>query len=271
MNARRRSSFGGGSPSRLQPDVDTGPLLAVHDLSVHFGALRAVDQVSFGVAKRSITSVIGPNGAGKSTLFNLISGSIRPDRGRVVFRDVDVTGWSSNRLLDIGLARSFQVTNLFFELPVFENLRLAAQRLEPTWRAMLPTPRSTRALRRAEELIVRFGLAHKATEAAGALSHGEQRRLEIAVALASKPELMLLDEPTQGMSHVDTAETAALIRSIADEVTVLLIEHDVRLVMDLSDHVIVMHQGAKLAEGDPASVRMDGKVQAAYFGEAVHA
>ena len=251
--------------AHLASDV---PLLAVGDLSVRFGALQAVDRVSFAIARGHITSVIGPNGAGKSTLFNLISGAIRPDRGRVLFRGVDVTGRSPNRLLDAGLARSFQITNLFFELPVFENLRLAAQRLEPAWRALLPTQRSAHALRRAEALIARFDLAHKATDAAGSLSHGEQRRLEIAVALATQPGLLLLDEPTQGMSHGDTAQTAALIKSLAGELTILLIEHDVDLVMDLSDHVIVMHQGTKLAEGHPAAVRANPDVQAAYFGEA---
>jgi branched-chain amino acid transport system ATP-binding protein len=244
------------------------PLLAVRDLSVRFGALQAVDRMSFAIARGHITSIIGPNGAGKSSLFNLISGAIRPDRGQVLFRGADVTGRSPNRLLDAGLARSFQITNLFFELPVFENLRLAAQRLEPAWRALLPSRRSAHALQRAEALIARFDLGDKATDAAGSLSHGEQRRLEIAVALATQPKLLLLDEPTQGMSHGDTAQTAALIKSLAGELTILLIEHDVELVMDLSDHVIVMHQGMKLAEGRPAAIRSNPEVQAAYFGEA---
>jgi len=244
------------------------PILAVRDLSVRFGALQAVNRVSFEIARGRITSIIGPNGAGKSTLFNLISGAIRPQGGEVLFRGNVVTGASPNRLLDAGLARSFQITNLFFELSVFENLRLATQRIEPDWRALMPTRNSPRALRRAEALIERFELVQKATEAAGYLSHGEQRRLEIAVALATEPKLLLLDEPTQGMSHDDTARTAALIKSLAGELTVLLIEHDVDLVMDLSDHIVVMHQGMKLAEGSPASIRANPQVQAAYFGEA---
>lgn len=242
-------------------------ILAIRDLSVRFGALQAVNQVSFDVARGRITSIIGPNGAGKSSLFNLVSGAIRPQQGSVRFRGHDVTGASPNRLLDAGLARSFQITNLFFELSVFENLRLAAQRIEPAWRSLLPARSSPRALRRAEALIERFELTPKATEAAGYLSHGEQRRLEIAVALATEPQLLLLDEPTQGMAHGDTAQTAALIKSLAGELTVLLIEHDVDLVMDLSDHVVVMHQGTKLAEGSSSSVRANPAVQAAYFGE----
>ncbi|HEY5365073.1 MAG TPA: ABC transporter ATP-binding protein [Casimicrobiaceae bacterium] len=244
------------------------PILAVRDLSVRFGALQAVNRISFEIARGRITSIIGPNGAGKSSLFNLISGAIRPQGGEVLFRGNVVTGASPNRLLDAGLARSFQITNLFFELSVFENLCLATQRIEPGWHQLMPTRNSPRALRRAEALIERFELAQKATEAAGYLSHGEQRRLEIAVALATEPKLLLLDEPTQGMSHDETARTAALIKSLAGELTVLLIEHDVDLVMDLSDHIVVMHQGMKLAEGSPASIRANPQVQAAYFGEA---
>ncbi|WP_207482517.1 ABC transporter ATP-binding protein [Arenibaculum pallidiluteum] len=242
--------------------------LSVHDLTVNFGALVAVNSISFDAAPGRITSVIGPNGAGKSSLFNLISGAIRPTAGMVRLEGVDVTGRPPFRMLAAGLARSFQITNLFFELSVIENLRLAAQILEPPLRSLLPVARSPRALRRADELLESFGLSGKAHELAGSLSHGEQRRLEIAVALAGYPRVLLLDEPTQGMSHGDTAETAEMIRRLAGEMTVLLIEHDIGLVMTLSDHVVVMHQGRKLAEGTPAAVRADPAVQAAYFGHA---
>jgi branched-chain amino acid transport system ATP-binding protein len=242
------------------------PILAVRDLSVRFGALTAVNKVSFDAQRGHITSVIGPNGAGKSTLFNLISGAIRPTGGSVQFDGLDVTGCGPHQLMKAGLARSFQITNLFFELTVFENLRLAAQVLEPSVHALLPVRRSVVALQRAEELIARFGLESKAHELAGYLSHGEQRRLEIAVALACKPRMLLLDEPTQGMSHDDTAETGEMIKSLAGELSIMLVEHDVGLVMNLSDHVVVMTQGAKLAEGLPRDVRANPAVQAAYFG-----
>lgn len=242
--------------------------LSVKDLTVNFGGLVAVNQMSFEAARGRITSVIGPNGAGKSSLFNLISGSIRPTAGRVWLEGQEVTGRPPERLLAAGLARSFQITNLFFELSVLENLRLAAQVLEPASASIFPVRRSRRALERAEELLDRFALAPKAHELAGALSHGEQRRLEIAVALACRPRVLLLDEPTQGMSHGDTADTAEMIRRLAGEITVLLIEHDIGLVMTLSDHIVVMHQGRKLAEGAPAQVRADPAVQAAYFGHA---
>ena len=241
-------------------------LLEVRDLSISFGALAAVSGLSFSAARGHITSVIGPNGAGKSTLFNLVSGALRPRSGSVAFAGFDVTGWSTSRLLKAGLSRSFQITNLFFELSVYENLRLAAQVLEPRLHALLPTANSTRARERSEQLLERFDLAARATALAGHLSHGEQRRLEIAVALACRPRLLLLDEPTQGMSHGDTQATASMIKALAGDLTILLIEHDIDVVMDLSDHVIVMHQGAKLAEGTPREVRDNAAVQKAYLG-----
>ncbi|HXF87994.1 MAG TPA: ABC transporter ATP-binding protein [Xanthobacteraceae bacterium] len=246
----------------------SAPVLEVRELSVHFGGLRAVDNVSFAIARNRITTVIGPNGAGKSTLFNLISGAVRPRAGQVLIDGVDMTGQPPHRLQAAGLARSFQITNLFFELSVAENLRLAAQILEPNRMAWRPVGASRRAHARVDELLARFGLADKAAYPVGKLSHGEQRRLEVAVALACQPKVLLLDEPTQGMSHGDTEDTAKLIKSLADDVTVLLIEHDIGLVMSLSDQVIVMHQGQKLAEGTPAEVRSNPAVQAAYFGHA---
>lgn len=246
------------------------PILSVRGLTVRFGALVAVNDVSFDAERGRITSVIGPNGAGKSSLFNLISGAIAPRAGRTLLDGADVTGWKPDRLLKAGLARSFQITNLFFELSVRENLRLAAQFVQPgpqLVNVLRPVSASRAALARVDELTERFGLHDKLDELAGYLSHGEQRRLEIAVALAARPRLLLLDEPTQGMSHIDTQDTAALIRSLAGDLSILLIEHDVELVMNLSDHVVVMHQGAKLAEGTPQAVRANPAVQAAYFGE----
>jgi branched-chain amino acid transport system ATP-binding protein len=242
--------------------------LEVHNLGVAFGGIRAVDDVSFAAERNAITTVIGPNGAGKSTLFNLISGLIRPHAGRVVLAGVDRTAASPHLMQRAGLGRSFQITNLFFELTVFENLRLAAQRLEPQSRFLQPVGRSERALARVDTLLDRFALEARTGELAGALSHGEQRRLEIAVALAAEPSVLLLDEPTQGMSHADTADTAVLIRDLARDVTILLIEHDIGVVMDISNHIVVMHQGRKLAEGAPAAVRADPAVKSAYFGHA---
>ena len=245
------------------------PILSVKGISVQFGALKAVQDVSFEAQPGKITAVIGPNGAGKSSLFNLISGAIRPSSGSVRFDGEDVTGRAPHQLLRYGLSRSFQITNLFFELPVRENLRLAAQFLEQGRGLFRPLARSQTAAARVDELLEQFDLRNKADELAGYLSHGEQRRLEIAVSLASRPRMLLLDEPTQGMSHGDTRETEALIRGLSHNhgLSILLVEHDVDLVMQLSDFVVVMHQGQKLAEGTPAQVRANPAVQAAYFGE----
>ena len=245
------------------------PILSVKGISVQFGALKAVQDVSFEAQPGKITAVIGPNGAGKSSLFNLISGAIRPSSGSVRFDGEDVTGRAPHQLLRYGLSRSFQITNLFFELPVRENLRLAAQFLEQGRGLFRPLARSQAAAARVDELLEQFDLRSKADELAGYLSHGEQRRLEIAVSLASRPRMLLLDEPTQGMSHGDTRETESLIRGLSHNhgLSILLVEHDVDLVMQLSDLVVVMHQGQKLAEGTPAEVRANPAVQAAYFGE----
>jgi branched-chain amino acid transport system ATP-binding protein len=244
------------------------PALHVDGLSVAFGGIRAVDDVSFKAERHAITTVIGPNGAGKSTLFNLISGQIRPEAGRVTLEDVDRTGAPPHLMQRAGLGRSFQITNLFFELTVFENLQLASQRLESRRQMLRPIARGDISLRRVNELVARFGLEGRLGELAGALSHGEQRRLEIAIALAARPSVLLLDEPTQGMSHGDTADTARLIRELARDVTILLIEHDIGLVMEISDRIVVMHQGRVLAEGTPPQVRANPAVKMAYFGDA---
>jgi branched-chain amino acid transport system ATP-binding protein len=256
------------TPGARQADA----LLSVSELTVRFGSLVAVNKVGFEAGRGKITSLIGPNGAGKSTLFNLVSGAITPSAGVVRFDGRVLTGAGPNQMLAAGLARSFQITNLFFELSVRENLRLASQFLERGRGLLRPIASSRTALQRVDELVEQFNLEKKTEELAGFLSHGEQRRLEIAVALASRPRMLLLDEPTQGMSHTDTQETGAMIRRLAaDSLTILLVEHDVDLVMSLSDHVVVMHQGQKLYEGTPQDVRRNPAVQSAYFGDAAHA
>ncbi|MET4103429.1 branched-chain amino acid transport system ATP-binding protein [Roseovarius sp. MBR-78] len=242
-------------------------ILQTEGLGISFGGLKAVSNVDLAAKANNITTVIGPNGAGKTTLFNLISGALKPGYGRVVMDGRDVTGRSPAKLQHVGLARSFQITNLFFEMTVRENLRLAAQRLEPVRHMLWPPRRTDRAARKVAELIDRFELGAKANEQVGTLSHGEQRRLEIAMCLASEPRVLMLDEPTQGMSHSDTKDTARMVRELAKDVSILLIEHDIGVVMEISDHVVVMHQGQKLAEGSPTQVRADPAVQAAYFGQ----
>jgi branched-chain amino acid transport system ATP-binding protein len=246
----------------------SGPILEARGLGISFGGLKAVDDVSFAAERNRVTTIIGPNGAGKSTLFNLIAGALRPMTGDVIFDGRTVTGSPPQRMRTLGLGRSFQITSLFADLTVFENLRLAVQVLEPVPRWFLPVSRDTASRDRVEALLARFGLGARADELAGALSHGEQRRLEVAMAAAAEPRLLLLDEPTQGMSHADTEETAKMIARLGREVSVLLIEHDIGVVMSISDHVVVLHQGRKLAEGPPDMVRANPAVQAAYFGHA---
>jgi branched-chain amino acid transport system ATP-binding protein len=241
-------------------------MIKVRGLSKAFGGLRAVSDLSFETATRRITSIIGPNGAGKSTAFNLISGSVKPDSGTVELDGRDITGKPPYVLARIGVARSFQTSNLFFGLSALENVRLACQGLEPRKSYLSRLRTDSRVRSRAQALLEQFGLADRADELVRNLSHGDQRRIEIAVCMALAPRLLMLDEPTQGMSPAETAEFDALIKSLAGTVTILLIEHDIDLVMSLSDHVIVMHQGEKLFEGGPQEVRASERVREAYLG-----
>lgn len=241
-------------------------MISVRGLSKAFGGLRAVADLTFEAAPNRITSIIGPNGAGKSTAFNLICGSMKPDSGAVELEGRDITGQPPYALARIGLARSFQITNLFFGLSALENVRLACQSLERRNGYLAHLHADSRARVRARELLEEFGLADRADELVRNLSHGDQRRIEIAVCMALAPRLLMLDEPTQGMSPAETAAFDALIKSLAGRATILLIEHDIDLVMSLSDHVIVMHQGEKLFEGGPEEVRASKRVREAYLG-----
>ncbi len=241
-------------------------MIKVIGLNKVFGGLRAVNDLSFEAASHRITSIIGPNGAGKSTAFNLISGTMRPDSGRVEMDGRDITGQTSHALTRMGIARSFQITNLFFGLSVLENVRLASQSLEKRSSFLVRVDRLSGPRVRAMAILDEFGLLDRADELVRNLSHGDQRRVEIAVCMALDPKVLMLDEPTQGMSPVETAEFDALIKSLAGRVTILLIEHDIELVMSLSDHVVVMHQGEKLFEGTPDQGRSSAPVREAYLG-----
>jgi branched-chain amino acid transport system ATP-binding protein len=241
-------------------------MIAVRGLAKSFGALRAVSDLDFDVRQGQVTSIIGPNGAGKSTVFNLIAGTIPPDAGRVELGGRDVTGLAPHALANLGLARSFQISNLFFGLTALENVRLACQARAPRRRFFSRLDHDGSLADRARAILAEFGIVDLADEPAANLSHGDQRRLEIAVCMASQPRVLMLDEPTQGMSPAETLAVDALIKSLAGRVSVLMIEHDVDLVMNISDHVIVLHQGQKLFEGPPAEVRNSSAVRAAYLG-----
>ena len=245
-------------------------MLEVEAVGKQFGALAALTRVSLSVSPGQVFSVIGPNGAGKSTLFNVISGLHAPTTGHVRFDGEDITGLPPEQVNRRGLAKTFQITNLFPEISVLDNVRVAAQsrapesgRLRSLWRR--PDVDDT-----ARRLLEAFGLAPRADELAENLSHGEQRYLEICLALATAPRLLLLDEPTAGMTPGETRDATALIRRIARErgLTLLLIEHDMSVVMGISDRVAVLHFGEKIAEGTPEEIRNDPHVIDAYLGGA---
>jgi branched-chain amino acid transport system ATP-binding protein len=244
-----------------------GPvLLRTEALTRSFGSLMAVNRVDFTVHAGELRSIIGPNGAGKTTLFRLISGEMKPSAGRIWFKDEDITGRPQHVVVRLGIAKSYQITNIFPHLSVLENVRVAVQghaRAFNFWStaAGLPGVRG-----KAQELLETIGLAAKAEELAANLSHGEKRHLEIGIALASEPTLLLLDEPTAGMSPEETDETMRLIRELARGRTVVLVEHKMKLVMKISDRITVLHQGAFLAEGTPDEIRANTTVQQTYLG-----
>jgi len=250
-------------------------LLSLNGITRRFGGLIAVDGVDLAVAKGGVTAVIGPNGAGKTTLFNIISGFQAPNAGRIVFDGIDITGHPPEAIAAAGVVRTFQLVQLFQNLSVLENVKVGSH-LHTTgglWSAVLRLPRTRAAERaleaRARELLAFVGLDAEADEEANALAYGQQRLLEIARSLAAGPRLLLLDEPAAGLSVEETRRLAAAIRTIADRgTTVLLIEHDMKLVMNTADTVAVLDFGRKIAEGPPETVREDAAVIAAYLGAA---
>ena len=242
-------------------------LLQLRALRKSFGRLAVIDGLDFDVEPGTITSVIGPNGAGKTTLFNLITGRLRLDMGTIAFKEQSIAGLAPNAIARLGIARSFQITNIFPGLTALENVRLAAQvRASQALSGWYPADRLDDVTARAEAMLARVGLDRHRDRPARTLSHGDQRHLEIAMTLATEPELLLLDEPTAGMSAVETGSTMALISEIARQVTVLIIEHDMGLVMKLSHRVMVMAAGQKIAEGPPEAVARDGEVRRVYLG-----
>ncbi|PYN47164.1 MAG: ABC transporter ATP-binding protein [Candidatus Rokuibacteriota bacterium] len=243
-------------------------MLEVRDLAKIFDGFLAVAGVSFDVPSGSIGAIIGPNGAGKTTLFNLITGHLRPDRGRVVLNGRDVTGLAPHDLCRLGLGRSFQRTNIFPRLTVFENVQTAF--LSHGGRGWNLLTRVERLYRdETLGLLQSIGLADRAHEVAGFLSHGGQKQLELGLALALEPKILLLDEPTAGMSAAETRDSIRLIERLARErgLTLLFTEHDMEVVFSIAERITVLHQGRVIAAGAPDEVRRDPGVRRVYLGE----
>jgi branched-chain amino acid transport system ATP-binding protein len=254
--------------------VTTGapPLICTRDVTIRFGGHVAVDHVSLDVAPFTLKSIIGPNGAGKTTLFNLLSGQYRPSEGRILFKGRDVTADGAATRTRLGIGRSFQLTNIFPTLTVLENVRLAVQARRGLGGNAWRSHRSFPALEdRAWELLQTVLLESRWKAVAGALAHGEKRKLELGILLALEPELLLLDEPTAGMSLEEVPTIIGLIERIraGRDKTILLVEHKIDMVMALSDSIAVLKDGRLIADGPPEAVSANPDVQAAYFGGAV--
>jgi branched-chain amino acid transport system ATP-binding protein len=245
-------------------------MLATENLSKSFGSLVAVDNVTLSVAAGSLHAVIGPNGAGKSTFFNLISGFFPPSAGRIVFEGQDVSRLSVTKRVAAGMARTFQITEIFPELGVAMNLRIAVEAASGhPMRPWLSPPAEAVIEGRVAALVSQIGLAGKAERRVGELSHGDQRAVEIGMALALRPKLLLLDEPTAGMGDQETEQIAELMRRLHRDhaLTIVLIEHDMPLVFRLAEVITVLNQGRVLASGSPAEIAHNEAVQAAYLGK----
>jgi len=244
-------------------------LLETSGLTRQFGKLVAVDDVDLLIGERDIHAVIGPNGAGKSTLFNLVTGLLAPTRGTIRFKGEDITGLKPHQIVHRGISRSFQIADLFEGLTVEENVRVAAQSLDEHRDSLVRRADSLEEpRRRAREILEDIGLADLAGTRADALSHGDRRKLEIGLTVATDPELFLLDEPTAGMGKEESIQTVRMIRRVADErgITPVLIEHDLEIVMGISDTITVLNEGSVLATGTPDEIRGDEAVQRAYLG-----
>lgn len=244
-------------------------LIETHHLTKYFGALAAVNDVSIKIRQNSLHSIIGPNGAGKTTFFNLLSGNLKPTRGNIYFKGMDLTQQPIHKMVHLGLGRSFQITNIFPNLSVYENIRLASQALEKgNFNVFKNTQDMERVEIRTREVIESVGLQKQVLFPARTLPHGDQRKLELGMILAPDPEVLLLDEPTAGMAAEDVPELIRLIEEIqqAENKTVVLVEHNMHVVMRISDVITVMHMGKVLAEGTPSEIAVDKSVQTAYLG-----
>jgi branched-chain amino acid transport system ATP-binding protein len=253
------------SPAAAEGQGASTTLLRTEGLTIRFGGLVALDNINFELQRGEIRAVIGPNGAGKSTFFNCLTGVLRPSAGRIVFNGDDITGLAANRISRKGIARSYQITNILPNATTFENVRIACQSRGHGWNMLRHHNAFPDLVGKAEAVLEAIGLRSKGEELAGNLSHGEQRNLEIGIALATEPQLLCLDEPTAGMSAAETHETMGLVRRIASNLSILIVEHDMQVVMELAHRITVFHYGRVLAEGSPADIQGNPRVQEVYL------
>jgi len=246
--------------------------LRTEKICKYFDGLEAIDQVDFNLKKGQLKSIIGPNGAGKTTLFNLIAGVYLPTSGKVFFKEKDITRLSLNQISQLGITKTYQITHIFPSLTVFENIRIAAQSRQTSFNFWKSTHSLREVNQRALEMLEQVELLEKRNWLASTLSHGETRYLEIAVALATNPEVLLLDEPTAGMSCAETNLCAELILKLNKtlHLSIVLVEHDMSVVMGISDEVLVLNEGRVLTEGTPHQVSDNEEVQRVYLGEGDH-
>lgn len=247
--------------------MTTDIILRADKVSKRFQNFVALRDVSVHFPRGRLTALIDPNGAGKSTFFNVISGAFPPSEGRIVYDGTDITGLAQHRFAHLGIAKSFQITNVFPRLSARENVRIAVQAMHARYQMFRRRGSMTELIDEADELLGTVHLLPQAGRSADTLSHGQQRALEIAIALACRPRLLLLDEPTAGMSPEETREMMDLIVRLAQDRTVVLVEHKMKLVMGISDHLVVLHQGQVLAEGPPDDIRANEEVKRVYLGQ----
>lgn len=242
-------------------------IIKTKNLTKRFGGLIAVNHVDLIIEENRLTSIIGPNGAGKTTLYNLFIGLIKPDDGKIHFKGKDITGYPPHKIVKEGIARSFQILNIFTELSLFENIRIAVQAERDHGLEMLSSIDSLDEVNdRSFEIIKTIGLEGKENTIAKNLSYGDRRILEIGIALASNPKLLLLDEPTSGLASRETGRMTDFIQNLAKDLTIVVIEHDMNVVLSISDYIVVLHQGRVIAEGTPEKIRKNDEVQEAYLG-----